>query len=936
MHRFLFAVAFLISLDHIAVAQTNNPLRSYVKLIDGIREKSPIEKLYVQTDKPYYIVGDTIRLKAYLLSADYLTLTKHSQMLYVELDNQEGKPAKRLMLPVPDGLAWCDIVLDEKDISHGTYTLRAYTNWMRNFGEDYIFKKDIYVSQATGDATLVKTNFKQEGNKVETALQFTSLDGKAMLLKDMELKIMDGRKNLSKDQINTGVDGIVKVNFDLPQTNNPITIQAKDITKGTLDASTLLIPVTINRIENTDLQFMPEGGNLVAGIKTKVGFKAIAEDGKGININGKILNSKQQEIATIKTTYAGMGSFEFTPQLNETYTAKLDNVNKDYPLPKVNPIGTALKVEQPINSDSLTITVAINQSINAGNSTYYIIGQARGVVCFAKTVNFNNSNTTQVLKATKTTFPTGVARFTLINASHQPVNERHVFIHQNDNLDISITANKPTYGMRDSVALTIQVKDKDGKPVEGSFSLAVTDDSQVKPDSLGSNILNNLLMTSDLKGNIENPNYYFINRAQKQTELDNLMLTQGWVGYDWQDVFYPSTKPITYQPETEFTVQGKVTNAFGGAIEKSNVLLFGNKPLVIKDTLTDKEGKFRFTGLFPVDTAIYKLQARNKRNKEFNVGIKIDEVKPPEFKPITGITPWYVNSDTIRLQNTVTKNAQEKAQANYRGEGNMLKQVNIKAKKVVKGSKNLNGPGEADLVIDEEEVLKAKKMTLSELLEKRLKNNYQPFMGRWTHGQPYPKIGIVTEPLAYTLDTKKIHFIFDGIDIDYFYVPETGSQTRYNYIKSYLDYYTAEDIKGIEVLSSTKLASKYHSNNRGEDRNIEQSWFAYIEITTRTGHGPFMKFTPGTYLHKPLAFTLPKQFYAPKYTVKNKTTAMGTDMRSTIHWEPNIITDKDGKATVSFYSADKPSAYTVIIEGINVDGGAGYLKQKLKPAQTLK
>ncbi|RYZ96564.1 MAG: carboxypeptidase regulatory-like domain-containing protein [Sphingobacteriaceae bacterium] len=416
------------------------------------------------------------------------------------------------------------------------------------------------------------------------------------------------------------------------------------------------------------------------------------------------------------------------------------------------------------------------------------------------------------------------------------------------------------------------------------------------------------------------------------------MLTQGWVGYDWKDVFYPSANPISYQPETEFTVSGTVTNAFGGAIEKSNVLLFGNKPVIVKDTLTDKTGKFKFTGLFPVDTAIYKLQARNKRSKEFNVAIKIDEIKPPEFKPVTGITPWYVNSDTIRLQNTGTKAAQEKAQANYRGEGNMLRQVDIKAKKVVKGSKNLNGPGEADLIIDEEEVLKAKKMTLSELLNKRLKNyNYWTIGGRWTHVtrgdlKRLPKL--VTVPLDYTLDTKKIHFIIDGIDIDYFYFPEPGSASRYEYIKNYLDYYTAEDIKGIEVLSSTKLASKYHSNTRGEDREIGQPWFAFIEITTRTGHGPFMKFTPGTYLHKPLAFTLPKQFYAPKYTVKNKTVAMGTDMRSTIHWEPNIITDKDGKATVSFYSADKPSVYTVTVEGVNVDGGAGFYTQKLKAGDT--
>jgi uncharacterized protein YfaS (alpha-2-macroglobulin family) len=159
-------------------------------MINGIGENKPIEKLYVQTDKPYYTLGDTIRLKAYLLNADYLTLTNHSGMLYVELNDQQGKSIKRLMLPVPDGLAWCDIALDERDIPHGSYTLRAYTNWMRNFGEDYIYKKDIYVSPAIGNATLVKANFKQDGSKVETALKFTALDGKPMLLKDIELKIV--------------------------------------------------------------------------------------------------------------------------------------------------------------------------------------------------------------------------------------------------------------------------------------------------------------------------------------------------------------------------------------------------------------------------------------------------------------------------------------------------------------------------------------------------------------------------------------------------------------------------------------------------------------------------------------------------------------------------------------------------------------------------
>jgi hypothetical protein len=906
-------------------AQTTAGLKNTLSLMTTIRENKPIEKLYIQTDKPYYTTGDTIRLKAYLLNADYLTLTNHSGMLYVELDNQEGKPAKRMMLPVTQGLAWADIALEEKEVPHGSYMLRAYTNWMRNFGEDYIYRKDIYVSQATGIATLVKANFKQEGNKIETALKFTSLDGKPLLVKDMELKVMDGRKNLSKDQLNTGMGGVLNANFELPQiTTGPITLQVKDVTRGITDATTLIIPVTINRPENTDVQFMPEGGNLVAGIKTKLGFKAIAEDGKGTNISGKILNSKQQEVATFKATYAGMGSFEFTPQINESYTAKINGITKVYTLPIVNPMGTTLKVEQTIHSDSLTITLTTNQT--STNNAYYLIGQARSVVCFAQTVRFNK-NQTQMLKAAKSDFPTGIARFTLINSSYQPINERQVFINQNDNLDISIVADKPTYGIRDSIGLAIQVKDKDGKPVEGVFSLAVTDDSQVKTDSLASNILSNLLLTSDLKGSIEDPNYYFINPNKKQAELDNLMLTQGWVGYDWKDVFYPNTNPIFYQPETEFTINGTVTNAFGKPIEKSNVVVMANNPLTFKDTLTNKEGRFRFNNLLPVDTAIYKLQARNKNGKEMNVSITMDEIKQPEFtRPSQIIPPWYVNSDSIRLNNTGAKSAQQKAIASYRDEGNMLKEVTIKEKKIVKGSKNLNGPGEADFIIEEEELKKADKMTLSDLLEKRLKGF--AVNGIWT--RILPGRGYKSSLLPYTLDSKKIKFVIDGIDIDYYY---TGTPSRLFYIKNYLDYFTAEDVTGIEVMSSSKYSALYHTDMARTDAAISNIFYAYIEITTRSKHGPFMKVTPGTYLYKTLAFTLPKQFYSPKYTVKNKTLAIGTDMRSTLHWEPNVVTNAEGKATISFFSADKPGGYTVIMEGINLDGNIGYKRQTINTAR---
>lgn len=74
---------------------------------------------------------------------------------------------------------------------------------------------------------------------------------------------------------------------------------------------------------------------------------------------------------------------------------------------------------------------------------------------------------------------------------------------------------------------------------------------------------------------------------------------------------------------------------------------------------------------------------------------------------------------------------------------------------------------------------------------------------------------------------------------------------------------------------------------------------------------------------------MPKQFYCPKYTVKNSNQGIGTDMRSTIHWEPYLKTDENGKANVSFYSADNPGTYTIILEGSDMNGNIGFYRRQL-------
>jgi len=907
MKKIYLFFLFLIYVGHVLAQQkvADMSLANLLNLQDSLHTRLPVEKVYLQLDKPYYTLGDTLRFKSYLLDADLLTPSIRSGLLYVELDDESAKMVRQIMVPVVAGLSWGDMPLTAGNIPEGSYTIRAYTNWMRNFGEDYIFKKNIYLSRANNTSTLIKADFKlanTEGkNKVEASLRFNTLNKRPIVLQDMQLRVLNGTHSLLKAKSTTGFDGTMNLSFELADKTvlKNLSLQGMQTGKGA-DTTKINIPITINRPENTDLQFMPEGGNLVGGIPAKIGFKAIGEDGKGTDVSGSIYNSKQEVITTFKSAHKGMGSFELPPVAGESYTAKLDLPNgtmKSYVLPPINASGTTLRINQACE-DSLEVVLNLqpNPVTAPAHGTYYVVGQSRGTVCYAASFVFKNAATR--IKVAKIFFPTGIARFTLLNNQYQPLNERIVYVDHHDELNIRITPNKQNYAVRDSIALNIVVTDKAGKPVQGDFSLAVTDDSQVRTDSLGSSIENNLLLSSDLKGDIEDPAYYLKPNPQNIEALDNLLLTQGWVGYDWKQITAAKIQPPQYLPEAEFTITGKALNAFDKGVENVKVNLMSPSPFYTADAITDKQGNFTFKGdLAPSDSTAYILQAKRK-NGGSNITIDINKSAPPQFAPqVRRIAPWYVNSDTLMLKSIDDHITEKLASDKMQFSGKLLKDVVIQDKRIITDSFNLNGSG-ADFVFDEETIQKAGKQSLRDFLLKHFKG---------FHARPYRGREI------YSYDDRWVCVIANGARVSSYF---------------YLNAVMTEQVKGIEIMSTYAYTNQYMARffTLGSGANPDP---VFIEVTTFGGNGAFINKTPNMAVYMPLPFTLPKQFYRPRYTVNNKTANAGNDLRSTIHWEPNIITDKNGKATISFYASDRPNSYTVIMEGSDMKGNIGSVVQKL-------
>jgi hypothetical protein len=957
---FIFLICFLF-LTGQCYAQEKAPASHLLEMKsvqDSLTRQNPAEKIYLQLDKSIYTPGDTLWFKAYLFNAPTLNLSAKSGIMYVSIVTDSNVVIKRQRLPVEKGLSWGNISL--KELPAGTYTLIAYTQWLQNFNQDCFFRKQFTIADDAGSNWLANytcsniiTDNKEQAN---VKLMLSDIYKTAVAGKSVQLSVLKGRRQLFRQTIQTDDKGLIDITFKLPAKSGGIRIIAADAGGNRVD-----IPLNFNRPQDADVQFMPEGGDLVAGLPAHIGFKAIGADGKGISVSGVVQNHEKQEVANFTSQHLGMGSFDLpVSNTGESYTAKVTmpgGTTREFPLPDVKSEGIVLNVANTAREDSIRVSLAATNKFAMPGQNYLLIGKSCGIVCYGAVVNFK-SGASLTQKISKRLFPSGITHFILLDMKNRPLNERLTFINGHDNLHLTIDADKTTYAPHDSVALHINVIDALGNPVAGNFSLAVTDDAMVHQDSLNNeNIITRMLLTSELKGYIEQPDYYLnINDTRSKAALDNLLLTQGWVSYEWPE---EKSRPV-YAAETEFSIRGRVLNAFNKPVKATKISLLSKAPLLVAEAVTDNTGHFMFNNLPIADTPAFVL----KTVKNFNVGIVMDDAPVPIFTASAAEArmSWYVNSDTS-LFNTVKNNRIRQNQLNdLPADAHALKEVRIIAKKVIKGSQNLNGPGEADMTFNEADMEKAGKETWLNILKEKVPGFRMGLISKpsefnqiesYHYGAivnslmekskadvfaaaqntPLPLIAAIPRNATwYFIDNKPIRLIVDGISFGSVFVnPYIDHRISFNDLKNYLETHDAEDIKGMEIISSGKYAGNYYA------RYIPMDWqsyissddFTFIELTTRSGQGPILRNTPGKYLYKPLALSLPARFYSPRYAIMDKAKHQA-DLRSTIYWEPNITTGADGKAVVRFYTADVSAIYSILINGTDMAGGFGYKQEKLK------
>src|ERR1035437_3073748 len=462
------------------------------------------EKIYLQLDGKIYTTDKTRWFKSIVTSASDHSLTKLSGVLYVELIGPDEKTIEKKLIKLENGIG--DGFFDlNQSYSEGLYLIRAYTEWNKNFATDFFFKEYIQVfapsAKVKSDPISNIKLVEKQNNKRQLIAYFDTLTIDSIHTQELIvfITIDDKKDSLS---IRPNDDNKYMIEYPIPDKSQFVTLQMR-----TRKLFTYTKTIALNE-DRPDLQFFPESGELVNALQCKVGFKAVDYNGKGKKIEGDIINGNGEVVAVFKSNQAGMGSFILTGvDKNTTYSARLNSQSDEkiayiYPLPEVASLGNILSVVK--QGKEILFTASSNYLIN---DSIYIRTSCRGLVYYDIKGKLQEGVLRSAFPADS--LPEGIIAFTMMDNLRQPVAERLFFNEKPESrINIAISPEKEIFTQRELTRLNIKTTNNNGKPINADLSLLVLNREQMgQIQSMRENILSYFLLSSDLKGDIENPGF---------------------------------------------------------------------------------------------------------------------------------------------------------------------------------------------------------------------------------------------------------------------------------------------------------------------------------------------------------------------------------------------------------------------------------------------
>lgn len=772
-----------------SVLGQENELKEIKSRVTWNIEHNLKEKLYVQTDKDFYLAGEIIWFKIYDINGLSNSPFDFSKVAYVELLDQNNTPVIQTKVSLGNSGNAGSILLPFT-IHTGNYIFRAYTSWMRNFSPEYYFEKEITIVNTT------KSN-------------------------------------------------------DLPPVHDSIHYLVK---------------------------FFPEGGDLVNKLPSEVGFRVVNQFGEGTDFKGVIVSRQNDTVARFSPYKFGMGHFHFTPDINQHYKAIIRIHNGPVVsavFPAVNENGYVMHVYRDADSQ---IRITLQTNIPGIHYCYLVI-QSHDSVGNAEILFFNHGKTSFEINENK--LRAGISTLTVFNNQQEPVCERLYFKRPEKELIIHAETSGQSYSTRSRINLSLKTTNSEDAPIKASVSVSVYKLDRLQTEGKSS-ILTYLWLTSELKGQIESPEYYLSNNSDSVDHaLNNLMLIQGWRRFKKVSPASNNLFRFKYLPELSGQViSGRVINSQTGMPVPHVLTYFSviGKASKVLGYLSDSNGWFHFN-----------------------------------VRDLYGLNQVVVETNTQTIDSLVKFEIQDPFSTRY--------------------PQRLMSP--FSISTSSERELSAHNLWT------QIQHGYHPeiFDHFMTHKEDTSAFFGVPNK-TYWLDNYTRYPTMDEVLKEYVQevaVRRKGKSYRLmvvnNYDKSLHASLFPTDplvlLDGVPVFDMDKLMS------------FDPLKIQKLDIVTaRYFYGPIMadgilsfhtyKKDMSNFPLDPHAIVLnykglqsEREFYSPVYGNDSTKTSPVPDFRNVLYWSPDITTNESGLTQCSFYTSDLGGKYIIVINGIAADGEAG-------------
>ncbi len=782
----LFILSAFLLLSKFAFSQAPE------NIIDKVRENYTAEKIYIQYDKPNYLVGETMWFKAYLMEG-YLPALK-STVFAIELINDSGRVIQKKILPIVGSAAVGDFVLP-KTLYEGIYTIRAYTKQLMNFGT---------------------TNFYTHA-----------------------LNIFNPEKRNTK----------------IPEES----------------------------IYST--YFFPEGGNFVAGTQNTVAFKCTDQAGMPQNVEGKISDSKGKDVAGFMSSHDGMGKFDFIPLAGETYLATCliaGKYKKEMLLPIVKEEGVVLSIKR--EGQNLRFSVDAKTGTGENMVPDYMLGIEDNQMAFKVPLQFSGKKMVGTIPAQQ--LPSGILQVTIFNRQNQPLAERLVFINAEEYVSNgTLQTDTVSFSARAKNVFSLNFLDT----LSGNYAVSVTSNEVASNDQ--DNIVSRFLLSSDIKGYVFNPSYYFEKNDQVRADnLDLVLLTNGWRRYTWNEILSNRFPSMSIKDPNYITVKGMVKDPINGkpvANKRFSVFFKSkSKSLDFVPMETNGEGEFILDGLIFTDTVNLNIKNPMTRKTDLLLSFSSTTLSNLFFLPKVKLPSYYFFApDDIKY-------------------------------KEISSLYKLNTANDFSGITMDDIKVKVRLRSEKEAFEN---NNTTGRLGSFA----LRELDFITKPVSSGLNildylkSKLTGVNISGGPIDYSIVFRgtrtlMGGPVQMNIFLDEIEV-RPNDVATLKV-SDVALVKVFNNNlSSGSGGSLaiyrkKDAGAIATNILANTTEG----FLEG--------FSSSKEFFSPDYSIEKNNDIL-TDTRTTLYWNPYLNSDKENrKVSFSFYNNDSAKKFKVVVEGIQEDG----------------